>query len=361
MSALRLAALGSLFGRFPRTVRDLAQELGKEARVEIAGGDVGADQHVLDVLGDPLLHLVRNALDHGLEPPAAREAIGKPRHGTIRLRAAQAGRFIEVIVADDGRGIDPTAVGEAAVREGPPLRGRRRAHVGGGALRAAVPPGLLDEGGRHRPLGARRRPRRGEAGRRGPRRPRRRAERGRRGTEFVLRVPVSTALIDALVVEAGAAPFAVPAAWVERVSGRRRPTSSATGERRSPCGSPRATGRSCSTSAASRPAAGRAPASGAGAPVPLVLVAEGERRLALRVDRFLGEHALVQEALDPFLKGPAGRTGTAVLEDGRLAAILSVVQVFRWAREDGSVRRAPARRAAAARARAARSSPRTAT
>ena len=118
VESMRLAHVSTLLDRYPRAVRDLCRELGKDARVVIVGGHVGVDQQVLDVLADPLLHLVRNAVDHGLEMPETREAAGKPRHGTIRLSAVQAGRFVDLLVEDDGRGIDPRSIADIAVRRG---------------------------------------------------------------------------------------------------------------------------------------------------------------------------------------------------------------------------------------------------
>ena len=91
---------------FPRLVRDLARELGKQARFEVAGETTGVDRDILDRLEAPLNHLIRNALDHGLEMPDARRAGGKPQIGTIRLEARHRAGMLQIVVADDGRGID---------------------------------------------------------------------------------------------------------------------------------------------------------------------------------------------------------------------------------------------------------------
>jgi two-component system sensor histidine kinase and response regulator WspE len=100
----------------PRMVRDLARGLGKDVRVEIAGADTLVDRAVLARMEGPLHQLLRNAVDHGIEPPAERTSIGKPAHGTIRLEARHRGGMLALVVEDDGRGVDPERIRAAAVR-----------------------------------------------------------------------------------------------------------------------------------------------------------------------------------------------------------------------------------------------------
>ena len=115
---MRMVSVGHVFGRFPRMVRDLLKAEGKEARLIIEGEDVELDRTALEALGDPLVHLLRNAIDHGLETPAEREANGKPRSGTLRLSARQERGLVIIEVSDDGRGIDQRRIGAAAVERG---------------------------------------------------------------------------------------------------------------------------------------------------------------------------------------------------------------------------------------------------
>jgi two-component system chemotaxis sensor kinase CheA len=113
--AMRLVPVGTVLSRFRRLVRDLALELGKEVDFVVEGAETTFDKSVVDELGEPLLHLVRNALDHGLEKPEEREARGKTRRGTLTLAARQASSLAEVAILDDGAGIDPDRVrGRAA-------------------------------------------------------------------------------------------------------------------------------------------------------------------------------------------------------------------------------------------------------
>jgi two-component system chemotaxis sensor kinase CheA len=108
----------AVFLRFPRLVRDLSTKFGKHVELELVGQDTELDRTVVDAIGDPLVHLVRNALDHGLEPPAEREAAGKPAAGTVRISARHAGGNVVITVADDGRGVDRHAVAAKAVHGG---------------------------------------------------------------------------------------------------------------------------------------------------------------------------------------------------------------------------------------------------
>jgi two-component system chemotaxis sensor kinase CheA len=115
---MRMLPVGVVFGRFPRMIRDLSHRLGKQVLLVTDGEDTAADKDVLELLGDPLVHLVRNSLDHGLETPQDRVAAGKPAEGRITLRASQEADGVRVDVADDGRGIDPDAVRRAARARG---------------------------------------------------------------------------------------------------------------------------------------------------------------------------------------------------------------------------------------------------
>jgi len=114
----RMVPVDTVFRRFPRLVRDVAQSLQKEVELVLLGEDTELDKTMVELIGDPLVHLVRNCLDHGLELPDRRVAAGKPRHGTIRMEARQEGDQIVISVSDDGAGIDPERVARKAVEKG---------------------------------------------------------------------------------------------------------------------------------------------------------------------------------------------------------------------------------------------------
>ncbi len=114
----RMLPIATLFDIFPRMVRDLAHSQGKDIVLEVQGQEAEVDRQALELMKDPLTHLLRNAVDHGIEPPEERLAGGKPRHGTIRLCAEQRGNNLVLTVSDDGRGINVDAVRRAAIERG---------------------------------------------------------------------------------------------------------------------------------------------------------------------------------------------------------------------------------------------------
>ena len=114
----RMIPIGPLFERFRRVIRDLSHATGKEIRLKISGEATELDKRVIDELADPLVHMVRNAGDHGLEPPDERERAGKPRHGTVSLSAAHSGDRVIITVSDDGRGINAERLRVKVVEKG---------------------------------------------------------------------------------------------------------------------------------------------------------------------------------------------------------------------------------------------------
>lgn len=115
---IRMLPLSTLFALFPRMVRDLAREQGKELALRVEGGELTVDKRILEEMKDPLMHLLRNAADHGIETPAEREKLGKPRTGTLEIRALRENDNLLLEVRDDGRGLDPEAIRRAAGQRG---------------------------------------------------------------------------------------------------------------------------------------------------------------------------------------------------------------------------------------------------
>lgn len=114
----RMQPVGRLFGRFPRVVRDLARELGKQVEIVLEGEDTDLDKHLVDALADPLIHLVRNAIDHGIESPEQRRTVHKDATGRLLLAAQQRGDSVILRIEDDGKGLDPDAIRASAVKKG---------------------------------------------------------------------------------------------------------------------------------------------------------------------------------------------------------------------------------------------------
>ncbi|MGG3969095.1 chemotaxis protein CheA [Geobacillus stearothermophilus] len=115
---MRMVPVETVFNRFPRMVRQLARELGKKVRLDVIGAETELDRTVIDEIGDPLVHLLRNALDHGIEAPDVRAARGKPEEGTIQLRAYHSGNHVFIEIEDDGAGISREKVLKKAINRG---------------------------------------------------------------------------------------------------------------------------------------------------------------------------------------------------------------------------------------------------
>ena len=115
---IRMLPIAQTFNRFPRLIRDLSRDLGKEVKLEMSGEETELDKSVIEVLVDPLIHIVRNAMDHGIEMPEERIRAGKPREGIISLNASHNGNLIVIKISDDGKGMSPQKIFESAVKKG---------------------------------------------------------------------------------------------------------------------------------------------------------------------------------------------------------------------------------------------------
>ncbi len=115
---MRMVPVSTLFERFPKLVRDLSKLLGKKVRISLEGGETKLDKVIVERIAEPMIHLIRNAIDHGIEQPEEREALGKPPEGEIRIRAYQEGGSVVIEVSDDGRGVDVEKVRRKAVERG---------------------------------------------------------------------------------------------------------------------------------------------------------------------------------------------------------------------------------------------------
>src|SRR5881296_2362520 len=209
----RMTPVWQVFDRFPRLVRDLARELGKQVAFRVEGKEIELDRAILDELGDPLLHLLRNAVDHGIEPPAERRRRGKKPEGEIVLAAERERASVAISVTDDGRGIDRAKILERAQRDGT-VEPHAETLSDDQLLRVLARPGfstaeaVTSVSGRGvgidvavtriRALG-------GSIDIR--------SEEGK-GTTFVLRLPVTLAIVRALIAGVGAERYALPLTYV---------------------------------------------------------------------------------------------------------------------------------------------------
>ncbi len=321
----RMRPFGDGVGAFPRLVRDLAKDLGKRARLEIRGREVLVDRDVLERLDAPLQHLLRNALDHGIEEAAARAAAGKDPEGRIVVEARHRAGLLEVEVSDDGRGIDPERVRARAVETG-----LAPAALASGLSRAEVLdflflPGfstrdrVTDVSGRGvgldvvlsfaQGLGGLARVESGGPG---------------AGARFTLVLPITRSVVRAAIVEVAGHPYALPLARIERLlRAEAADLGSAEGRQHvvhegNPVGVV--------------PAAqilGLDPGARTSDTVYVVLIEAGGHRYGLVVDRFLGEEDLVVRPLDARLGRVANVSAASVREDGDPVLILDVEDLVR--------------------------------
>src|SRR5215207_6249009 len=213
---VRMIPVEAVFLRFPRLVRDLSTKLDKQVELKLVGKETELDRTVVDMLGDPLVHLVRNSLDHGLEPAAERLAAGKPATGTLEISARHAGGNVVISVRDDGRGIDPARVARKAVARGllaPELidtidaKGAAELLFHAGFSTADVTSDISGRGVGMDAVRTAVRELGGEVVLQ--------SEHGS-GTTAQIRLPLTLAIIAAMLVEIDGKPFAVPIDRVER-------------------------------------------------------------------------------------------------------------------------------------------------
>lgn len=214
---MRMVPVARVFNRFPRMVRDLLRERGKEADFIIEGDDIELDRTILERVSDPLLHLLRNAVDHGVEPPEERERLGKPRRATIRLRARRERESVIIEVSDDGQGMDRDHIVEVAVQRGVIDPAEAKELSNQQALALICHPGfstaqhVTDVSGRGVGMDVVRRQIEALHGSLYIE-----TEPGK-GTTFRLRLPLTLAIIQALLVKAGPEMYAVPLSQVEHI------------------------------------------------------------------------------------------------------------------------------------------------
>src|SRR5436309_2040845 len=209
----RMTPVWQVFDRFPRLVRDLARELGKQVAFRVEGKEIELDRTILDELGDPLLHLLRNAVDHGIEPPAERRRRGKPPEGEIVLTALRERASVAITVSDDGRGIDRRKILERAQRDGA-VDAHAEALTDDQLLRVLARPGfstaetVTSVSGRGVGIDVAMTRIRALGGTIDIR-----SEPGK-GTAFVLRLPVTPASVRAIIASVGPERYALPLTYV---------------------------------------------------------------------------------------------------------------------------------------------------
>ncbi len=329
---VRMLPIRHVFERFPRLVRDLARQQGKQVELVLQGEDTRVDKAVIDEIGEPLVHLIRNAVDHGIEAPAVRAARGKPASGTIVLSAAQESNQVVITLVDDGGGIDAREVRRRALERR--LVAEDEALSDRDAIQLIFKEGfstartVTDVSGRGVGLdvvlqsmerlnglieaetipGA--------------------------GTKFTLQLPLTLAIITVLIVEVGGESYALPSGSVVESLRYAKGEVARIGGR----DALRVRDRIVPLVHLAELFGTRASAGGEGY---AVIVGRGEKRLGLAVDRLRGQQDVVIKALDPAVSEAAvGIAGATILGDGRVMLILDVAALFEGRRGRGRGRAA---------------------
>ncbi|UNK43945.1 chemotaxis protein CheA [Luteimonas sp. S4-F44] len=313
----RMQPVGKVFSRFPKVARDVARALDKEVDLELVGADTELDRNLVEALADPLIHLVRNAIDHGVETPDLREATGKSRAGKVRLIAQQQGDYVGIEVQDDGAGIDPERLRAKAREKGlidaesaARLNAEECLHLiflAGLSTRTEVSDisgrgvGMDVVQSRIRELGGQIQVQ---------------SELGR-GSRFTLRVPLTLAILPTLLVHAAGDAYALPLARVQEVLHAPARTVNWFDGRA-------ALDRRSHTLSLldlrhwlDRPALETAL-------LTIVVLQRGDSRFGLVVDEVRGREEVVIKPLPRALRGLPGYAGATLIGDGRLALILDV-------------------------------------
>ena len=326
---VRMMPVDAVFMRFPRMVRDLAGALGKRVDLVVRGEDTELDRTVIDALGDPLVHMLRNAVDHGLESPEDRVAAGKDPTGTVSLCARHAGGSVVIEVRDDGRGMDPGALRAAVVRKRLMDAGPAAALSDEEALQLAFLPGLstteqtTDVSGRGVGLDAVRTAIADLGGEVSIR-----STIGE-GSCFTIRLPLTLAIVQALLVEAGrdrsggcSRVWAVPLEAIEETVLVDPADTRTLGGR--PCVVLR-DGVVPLVRLGERPGlGGPRDIGGPDGPMRVVVVRAGSTRVGVVVDGLVGTQDVVVKRLPDILGDVAGVAGATILGDGSVALILDV-------------------------------------
>jgi len=320
--AVRMLPIETVFGKFRRVVRDLSAELGKEVTLVTEGGETEIDKNVIDRLTEPLVHMIRNAVDHGIEPVERRLAAGKPAAGTVRLSASQEAGEVLIAISDDGGGLDTAAIRAKAVDRGlidadstladhelhqlvfapgfstaakvSSVSGRG---VGMDAVKTAIEAlrGTVEiatvAGG---------------------------------GTRITLRLPVSLAIIEGLLVRLGSDTFVIPLAAVEEC------VELAETERRRESGRTMLQIREQLVPWLDLDVVFARKPSGAARRRLVVVRTEGQR-LGLVVDDIVGQHQTVIKSFSAYHRGIGGLSGATILGDGKVALIVDVASLGRQA------------------------------
>lgn len=311
---LRLVPIDSLFAKFKRLTRDLSKNLGKTLTLKIEGGETEIDKSVIDILNDPLVHLVRNAADHGLETKSERLAAGKPEEGTISMKAQHAGAFVRIIVSDDGKGLNREKILKKAIAKGivssdSQIQGEdidqlifqpgfstseQVSSVSGRGVGLDVVKTAIDQLGGSLSV----------------------KSTLNKGTDFILDIPLTLAIIDGFLVRSGSRMFVIPLSSVDSCFERDRPLQEERLIVKDKEFIPYVSARRIFSSDETAPSREE-----------VVIVSVFESKLALGFDQIIGGYQTVIKPIGEIARYTNGVSGAAILADGGIALIIDVASL----------------------------------
>ena len=321
----RMVPIAKVFNKLPRLVRDLAKETGKEIAFEMFGEDTELDKSIIEELNDPLIHLMRNAADHGLESTADRRAAGKPERGTITVRAAHEGNHIVISVGDDGRGMDPEKLKAKAIEKGMITEAQAKEMPRADAFNLVFAPGfstaakVTNVSGRGVGMDVVRTnitklkgiiEIESELG---------------KGSTIVIKLPLTLAIIQALLVDVAKEVFSVPLESVlEVVRIQPRDINTINGKEVVRL-------RNTVLPLARLHRIMKTTGNGHGAEewIYVVVVGLAQQRLGIVVDSLLGQKEVVIKSLGGYLGTVPGIAGSTILGDGRVIMIIDVGEMMK--------------------------------
>jgi len=320
---MRMQPLQKVFGKFPRAVRDMASTMGKDIELKISGEETEVDRSVIEHIGDPLIHIIRNAIDHGIEPPDVRKARGKKERGVISIDASQKGTQVLIQVSDDGRGIDTDCVKRKAVEKGLVTAEDAERMTDEAAIHLIFQPGFTtmdvatELSGRGVGM---------DVVQTSISRLNGYVEiktRKEEGTTFLISIPLTLAIIQSLMVRAGGGQYAIPLALVEEILRVASKELAVTAGQKVLVIRDRVhpyfelselLGKKSPPDPAFRYA---------------VVVAVGENRFCLGVDKLVGEEEVVIKPIEGLTMESSHMIGATITGEGKVVLILDLASISR--------------------------------
>lgn len=319
---VRMVSIEQVFNRFPRMVRDLSQEMGKDVELILEGKDTELDRTVIDEIGDPLVHLIRNSLDHGLESPEERKALHKNVRGVLKLSARHEGNRVTICVEDDGRGINIEAVKKKALEKNIVTSAQLETMDEQSIVNLIFEPGfstasvVTDVSGRGVGLDVVKSKIHALSGQVFVE-----TKKGQ-GSRFIIKLPLTLAIIQALLVKVQKEIFAIPLANIDET------TSLETDKIKNVHGQSAILLRGKVLPLIYIQKILDVPGEDEAAELNVVVVQKGEQKIGLVVEELIGQQEIVISSLGKLLSGLPGIVGASILGDGKVSLILDIGTLF---------------------------------